>query len=506
MGRRTQLMLFVLAAALIAPNIAPPSDVAPDRSDVQAEQTERLERLERHNRVLEQKLEALEAGVDKTQDARRAEDSEAQRDAADLAVKNAELERRIAELEKKQDLAEPKLERLAFLSGRLGGYLDVGFFLVGGDGSGTRTDDRNTRFPEHEHTGGQWVYMGDPLSTMINARGDVADTGSSRAVDYDPIQAGGNPTFIVNTLNLAPSVGLGENLRVSGLIDFLPRGRTISEAGSNVVGDYVDIKLANLQWHTPVRAFDWDLFVGKVDSVFGREYSEQEAPDRLSVTPSLMCRYTCGRPVGASSRMKLLPSRALSLNLSLTNGNTHKEQFGTTSEQETNVFKTATGRVAYAFDVGAELEVGASGMVGAEDLQPRNDVLQWQYGVDVHLDIRGFELRGEFIQGRIDGRTENPNEPCAAAQCLNVLSAYGLLGYRVTNWLMPVFRTDWRDALHRRAGTFVYESELIRFSPGVRFEVGEHVVIKSEYTFNVELGRIPTFPNDVFTSSLIARF
>ncbi len=499
-------MLCVLVAAAVAFNVAPAADEAANNSVAEAAPDERLESLERDNRLLGQKLEALESSVNEREEARSADDVESTQAAEDLASKNAELERRVAELEHERERSALEHKRLKFLSGRLEGYLDMGFFMVGGDGSGTRTDDRNTRFPEHEHTGGQWVYMGDPLSTMINARGDVADTGRSRAVDYDPIQSGNNPTFIVNTLNLAPSVGLGENLRVVGLIDFLPRGRTVSEAGATVVGDYVDIKLANLQWHTPVRAFDWDLFAGKIDSVFGHEYSDQEAPDRLTVTPSLMCRYTCGRPVGVSSRMKLLASRALSLNLALTNGNTHQEAFGTTSERETNVFKTATGRVAYAFPVGAKLEVGGSGMVGAEDLQPRNDVLQWQYGFDVHLDIRGFELRGEFIRGRIDGVTENPNEPCATAQCLSVFSAYGLLGYRITNWIMPVFRADWRDALHRRAGTFVYESELVRFSPGLRFEVGEHVIIKSEYTFNVELGRIPTFPNDVFTSSLIARF
>ena len=101
--------------------------------------------------------------------------------------------------------------------------------------------------------------------------------------------------------------------------------------------------------------------------------------------------------------MKLLRSRALTLNLSVTNGSSHYEPFGTTSERETNVFKTVTGRMAYESPVGAGLEIGASGMVGAEDLQRRNDVLRWQYGFDLHLQVRDFELSGEFVQGKIEG-------------------------------------------------------------------------------------------------------
>ena len=31
-----------------------------------------------------------------------------------------------------------------------------------------------------------WVLVGDPLSTTINSRGDVSDTGASRAIRFDP--------------------------------------------------------------------------------------------------------------------------------------------------------------------------------------------------------------------------------------------------------------------------------------------------------------------------------
>jgi hypothetical protein len=240
--------------------------------------------------------------------------------------------------------------------------------------------------------------------------------------------------------------------------------------------------------------------------VFGREYRYQEAPDRITVTPSLMCRYTCGRPIGLQSRWTFLPNRNLGLNVSLTNGNTMQQTFGTASDREHNAIKTVAGRVFYEFPIGAGLEIGASGLGGAQDLQPRNDVFQWQYGVDAHLDVRGLELTAEFLQGQLMGRDLAGEAPCAGSQCLDALSAYGLAGYHITNWLMPTFRTDWRDSRHRQGELFYYESELVRFTPGVRFDVGEHIVMKAEYTFNRELGRVPQFPNDVFTSSVIARF
>ena len=66
-------------------------------------------------------------------------------------------------------------------------------------------------------------------------------------------------------------------------------------------------------------------------------------------------------------------------------------------------------------------------------------------------------------------------------------------------------RADWRSALHQDLG-FVYIAELARATPGLRFELGTHVAVKVEYTFNWELGRVPAFPNDVFTSSAVAYF
>jgi hypothetical protein len=65
---------------------------------------------------------------------------------------------------------------------------------------------------------------------------------------------------------------------------------------------------------------------------------------------------------------------------------------------------------------------------------------------------------------------------------------------------------DWRDAVHQNGDSFVYISDLMRVTVGLRMEIGTRVILKFEATKNQELGRIPQFPDDVATSSLILRY
>ena len=66
-------------------------------------------------------------------------------------------------------------------------------------------------------------------------------------------------------------------------------------------------------------------------------------------------------------------------------------------------------------------------------------------------------------------------------------------------------RADWRHAEHLDGNSFVYISRLVRLTTGLRLELGPHVVLKAEYTLTRELGRIPQFDDDVFSSSLSVR-
>ena len=264
--------------------------------------------------------------------------------------------------------------------------------------------------------------------------------------------------------------------------------------------------MANLRWVTPVRAFDLDFEVGKIDSVFGREYRIQETPARTEVTPSLLCRYTCGRPIGVRSRA-VFGRDAVNVAVSVTNGSTYKETFAFYNEVDTNLAKTATGRLGLVLPTPGRLEIGASGQYGAQDLQGNNEVAQWQHGVDVHLAVRNFEATAEFLEGRATGRS-SPGSParCDVAPCLRVVAAYASLGYRARNWVMPFARVDWRDAEHHSGADFVYFSQLVRLTPGVRFDLGTNVAIKAQYTVNLEVDRVPQIPNDTFTSSVVAHF
>jgi hypothetical protein len=110
--------------------------------------------------------------------------------------------------------------------------------------------------------------------------------------------------------------------------------------------------------------------------------------------------------------------------------------------------------------------------------------------------------------GKAEGKDEEgpPAVECGLAPCLHYMGAYGLVAYRVTNWLQPYVRVDWRDAEHRDGNNFAYVSDEVRMTAGVRLDIGEHVIVKAEYTYNHELGEVPQFPDDVFTSSLVLRY
>lgn len=487
-------------ADAIQPGDGEPSGDDPPAPDRLEQVETRLDALAEDNEHLRQDNEHLRQDNEQL----RQDNEQLRRDAEQR--QREQLEQRVESLEQEQAQARQQLDGLLPLSSRLGGYLDVGFFWVGGDGSGIRPDTGHVHFPEYDGVvPDSWVFMGDPLSTQINSRGDPADTGESRAVVFDPVDSRGNATFIANALNLDLTTGVGDDLVVEGMVDFMPRNRDVSNPDGVQLGDFVNVKLAYVDYIVPVRRFDLDLYVGKIDSVMGYEYRIQESPDRITVTPSLLCRYTCGRPVGLKARAKLLPRRALIVAMALTNGSSFGEGFGFSNEIDTNDSKTVAGRLSYRLPVGAGLEIGSSGQIGAQDLQPSNDRRQWQYGFDLHLDVRGVEVTGEFVMGKVGGTGRGAAPECDSAACLGFKGAYGLVGYRVLNWLMPYARVDWRDALHQQGASFAYISDLMRVTGGARFDLGTHVAIKLEYVYNRELGRVPSFDNDVVTSSLVAK-
>lgn len=458
------------AQAQAAPAPAPaPAEAAPapDLRDAL------VDALEQQNQALRQEVEALR------------EDTELLRE--DLGY----LERRVQEL--------------LPIRGRLGGYLDMGLFYVTGTGAGHRADTGNMVFPEYEDVSTAWVFMGDPLSTAVNSRGEPATTGDSRGIAFDPI--GAKSAFLVNALNMQLFAAAGEDLTLTGVVDFVPRGRDVSDPGGLFLGDFVDVKLAYVEYRVPVQRVALSLYAGKLDSVLGYEYRIQESPDRFGVTPSLLCRYQCGHPVGLKARARFLDD-ALIANVALTNGSHFVERFGFADEVDANRIKTVAARLSYRLPVGQGLEIGVSGAFGAQDGQARDDVYQHHLGADARLVLGDVDLVIEYIDGEAPGVTDAVPDaaPCDLAACIEYDAAYARIAYRATNILVPYARIDWRDAVHRSGRSFVYVSELLRGTAGLRLELGTHVIVKAEYTFNRELGRIPRIPNDVLTSSLVVTY
>jgi hypothetical protein len=401
---------------------------------------------------------------------------------------------------------EEKVNSLLPLQNRFTGYVDFGAFATTGNGAGTRTDVGHLLFPEYSYVPETWVFYGDPLSTSVNSRGDVADTGESRAIVFDPIDSGGKPTFLVNAVNLALFSGIGETGQINASVDFIPRARDISNPSGLFLGDYLDIKLAYGEWRPNVSEnFDLTLQAGKFDSVLGYEYRSLESPDRIGVTPSLICRYTCGRPIGLKARARFL-DEALIANVAVTNGSHFSEGFDFSSETDTNSMKTVAGRLSY--QVAHKVEFGVSGAWGAQDFQPEDDVYQWHIGGDIHAEVADLELTAELVHGRANGQTSTAmgSTPCDIAACLRYTGGYVQVAYRLDNTFVPYARVDYRDALHRSGASFVYVSDLGRATLGLRAEVGTRVIVKAEATKNQELGGQTVIPNDVVTSSLVIKY
>src|SRR6185503_20268762 len=112
-----------------------------------------------------------------------------------------------------------------------------------------------------------------------------------------------------------------------------------------------------------------------------------------------------------------------------------------------------------------------------QDLQTDESVHHWHFGFDLQLDWHDVLVAAEVVKGEAQGDDKDTRPACATAPCLRYKGAYGQLGYRLFNWLTPYARVDWRNALHRSGASFVYTTDIMRFTGGLHFELGTNVVI-----------------------------
>jgi hypothetical protein len=376
---------------------------------------------------------------------------------------------------------------------KIGGYGDLGFFATQGDGSGVRRDAGHLLFPDRSMYG--WVFYGDLLAPTVNSRGDVADLGDLPGVDrFDSVHSRGNPTFLVNELNLSVNAGLGDSALFTSSVNFTPR------TGANFsLGDYFDVDLAQLEW-MPTADQKTSIFVGKVDSVIGIEYKTRKAQQKFGITPTLVARYTTGTAVGVKARSKLVDDKII-LAAAVTNGSFGTEQFHFFDEVDSNAFKTLSGRAALRLPIFGTLEIGASGQFGTEDGAPTGAGALWFVGVDAEADMGRVDIKAQWLKGH------GPGDPVSMTYGLDLhQGGYVEADVIVTPLIGLLGRAEMRDADVWQNMDRFYATKNWRAVGGFRLLFSPNAVVKAEYLHNGEYGGTPSIPDDVVTTSAVIAF
>ncbi|HLK89160.1 MAG TPA: hypothetical protein VKZ18_04645 [Polyangia bacterium] len=428
-------------------------------------------------------------------------------DAAPSATEETNAER-IAELTARIERGEQERQRsVPRLSWN--GYVDFGYFApIGNGGVGWIRDAGNAVYPQYANY--SWVFLGDILATAVNTRGEVASLGNAPGVDrFDSVASAGAGGFIVNEINLRPRYQLADNAIMRASINFVPR------TGSDfALGDFIEADQAELEY-MPTSDGKTSIFVGKTFGVFGIEYKERRSDERFGITPSLVGRYTDGPILGVKVRSKLL-NDWLILAGSVSNGSTTTEQFHFYSEIDQNWGKTLAGRAAINIPVGRllrnddRIEIGISGEWGPQDRATDDNGKIWFEGIDLQYLNANFAFKAQIMRGGAPGEAD-------AAQ-----NVYGLQlhpsGYAELDWqILPQFgfllRGALRDAIVTLGSpalstseTRIYITKEIQYTVGARVVFNPHIVAKLEYNHNQEYGGVPSFLDDIFTSSMVLSF
>ncbi len=392
-----------------------------------------------------------------------------------------------AQIRQNQELAASTHQWLT-----LGGYIDFGFFVPQGDGSGYVQV-----FGDQPIAGAYtWKFAGDILAPAINSRGEVADLGSAAGVNrFDSINSRGAPGFILNEVNLRLRATPAPNAIISTSVNFTPR------TGSNfALGDSFDVDIAQLEW-LPTQSQRTSIFVGKMESVFGIEYRDRKSDHRFGVTPSLIARYTTGTTLGVKVRSKFGVDDWLVVAAAITNGSNTTEQFFFYDETDSNAGKTGSARVAAHLPLPFAVEIGLSGSYGAQDRTTSNRDAMWFVGPDLLATLGPVDVKAQWITGYSAGD---------AAQNVYRLDLHGGGYVELDAMLSPSWgilgRAEYRHAEITLGSERDYLSKTWRATFGVRCILTRWAVLKAEYLLNREYGGLPQVPDDVFTSSLVLSY
>jgi hypothetical protein len=405
--------------------------------------------------------------------------------ATGIVLDNAAFEARLAQSEALVRNNQPTVQ--------VGGYVDFGFFVPQGNGSGYVEDFGHVFFPRYAGQFG-WVFLGDILAPAINTRGEPADLGPAPGVNrYDSINSRGAPGFVVNEVNVVLRSALTPTALVTASLNFTPR------TGSDfALGDVFDVDIAQVEW-LPTASQRTSIFVGKMDPVFGIEYRDRKSDRRFGITPSLIARYTIGTALGVKLRTKFGTGDWLVLAVALTNGSNTVEQFHFYDELDSNLGKTGSARLSVRLPLSVEL--GASGSAGPQDRSTDTSGWMWFYGFDLMAHWGPVDLKGQWMKGHA------PGEPSQGVYGLDLnQGGYLELDAMLTSSLGVLARGGLRDAFVWLADQRAYVTKSWRATVGLRWVLTTRAVLKAEYRRNVEYGGVPYVPNDVFTTSLVMGF
>jgi hypothetical protein len=384
----------------------------------------------------------------------------------------------------------------------IGGYVDIGFADAEGDGTSFHPDDR--RLPLD--------YGTDSFASAVNSRGDVAsrETGGRFTNAFLPRSAGigGRPSFLLNTVDLDVQHAPRDSaLLVFVRLQFLPR---LTAAGSET-RVLVEQAFGRVQ---PFSDHELMLFVGKLDSVFGIEYLENQAPLRTGVTPSLLARYTTGTALGAKLlyRLQLAPLlSAVSLNVAATNNAPFSDALQA-SEASLTGRPVLSARAGYELNLpGIQLKLGGSGMRGPRNDQADREALQRAWGADLRANAFGISLSGEYLhldQDQGVGPKLTGAGPGFIASEFRVRGFWGQLAitapwsFRVLRRTIVYGRGEQRRAWFEGFSTV----EVRRFTVGARLDLWESLALKGEVLLNREVDGAPDVDNDVWAASAVWSF
>ena len=384
----------------------------------------------------------------------------------------------------------------------IGGYVDIGFADAEGDGTSFHPDDR--RLPLD--------YGTDSFASAVNSRGDVAsrETGGRFTNAFLPRSAGigGRPSFLLNTVDLDVQHAPRDSaLLVFVRLQFLPR---LTAAGSET-RVLVEQAFGRVQ---PFSDHELMLFVGKLDSVFGIEYLENQAPLRTGVTPSLLARYTTGTALGAKLlyRLQLAPLlSAVSLNVAATNNAPFSDALQA-SEASLTGRPVLSARAGYELNLpGIQLKLGGSGMRGPRNDQADREALQRAWGADLRANAFGVSLSGEYLhldQDQGVGPKLTGAGPGFIASEFRVRGFWGQLAITAP-WSFRVLRRTivYGRGEQRRAWFEGFSAVKVRrFTVGARLDLWESLALKGELLLNREVDGAPDVDNDVWAASAVWSF